>query len=69
MLANRRALYGNEFALCGSMGQRSWYIVRVACLIKANVPHGVTRVPEIDEHEPAFCHAQALATGSTLRMV
>ena len=43
-------------ALRSSMGQRSGHIVRVARLIKANVPHHVTRVPEVDEHEPAFCH-------------
>jgi hypothetical protein len=39
------------------MGQPSGHIVRVAGLIKPNVPHHVTRVPEIDERELAFCHA------------
>jgi hypothetical protein len=47
-------LYGNEFAPCSSMGQRSGQVIRVARLIEANVPHHVTRVPEIDEHEAAF---------------
>ena len=52
-----RSLYGNEFALRGSMGKSPRHIVRVACLIKANMPQRVTRVPEIYEHEAAFCHA------------
>jgi hypothetical protein len=33
-------------------------LLRVACLIKANVPHHVTCVPEIDEHETTFRHDQ-----------
>src|SRR5262249_23646937 len=49
-------LYGNEFALHGSMAKRPRHIVRVACLIKANMPQRVTRVPEVYEHEAAFCH-------------
>jgi len=52
-----RSLYGNEFALRGSMGKSPRHIVRVARLIKANMPQRVTRVPEIYEHEAAFCHA------------
>src|SRR6516225_3105506 len=39
-------LYGNEFAFRGSMGKSPRHIVRVACLIKANMPQRVTRVPE-----------------------
>src|SRR6516225_3950978 len=52
-----RLLYGNEFALRGGMGKSSRHVVRVACLIKANMPQRVPRVPEVDEHEAAFCHA------------
>src|SRR5215831_7033951 len=33
------------------------HIVRVACLIKADIPKRFTRVPEVYEHEAAFCHA------------
>src|SRR6516165_1902201 len=50
-------LYGNEFALRGSMGKGPRHIVRVACLIQANMRQRVTRVPEVYEHEAAFCHA------------
>ena len=49
-------LYGNEFALHGSMGKSPRHIARVACLLKANMPQRVTRVPEVYEHEAAFCH-------------
>src|SRR6516225_4298990 len=35
-------LYRNEFALRGSMGKSPRHIVRVACLIKANMPQRVT---------------------------
>ena len=48
-----RLLYGNEFALRGSMRKRPRHIVRVARLIKANMPQRVTRVPEVYEHEAA----------------
>ena len=37
-------LYGNQLTLRGSMSQRSGHIVRVACLIKADMPHYVARV-------------------------
>jgi hypothetical protein len=41
----------------GRLGrQLKGHVVRVANLIKANVPQHVARVPEIDEHEPALCH-------------
>ena len=56
----RGLLQGNEVALRNSMGQRSGQVVRVACLIEANMPHRVSRIPEIDEHEPAFCHMAKL---------
>ena len=64
-------LYGNEFALRGSMGKRPRHIVGVARLIKANMTQRVTRVPEVYEHEAAFCHAPhkiefQLGTGSRL---
>src|SRR6516165_5063268 len=49
--------YGYEFALRGGMGESPRHIVRVACLIKANMPQRVTRVPEVYEHEAALCHA------------
>src|SRR6516225_789586 len=52
-----RLLYGNKFALRGSMGKSPRHIVRVARLIKANMTQRVTRVPEVYEHEAAFCHA------------
>src|SRR6516164_1088994 len=52
-----RLLYGNKFALRGSMGKSPRHIVRVARLIKANMTQRVTRVPEIYEHEAAFCHS------------
>src|SRR6516225_5349102 len=52
-----RMLYGDEFALRGSMGKSPRHIVRVACLIKADMPKRVTRVPEVYEHEAAFCHS------------
>src|SRR6516165_8775221 len=48
--------YGNEFPLRGSMGESPRHIVRAACLIKANMPQRVTRVPEVYEHEAAFRH-------------
>ena len=42
-----RLLYGNEFAFRGSVGKSPRHIVRVACLVKANMPQRVTRVPEV----------------------
>jgi hypothetical protein len=51
---------GNKVALRSSMGQRWGHIVSVARLIKADVPQRVTRVPEVDEYKPAYCHAHAL---------
>jgi hypothetical protein len=59
--------YGNEIPLRSGVGQGLGHVVRVARLIKANVPDYVIRVPEIDEHEPAFSHAQPPA--STFRIV
>ena len=56
-----------QFALHGGMGQCSEHIVRVARLIKANVPHHVTRVPEIDEHEAAYCHGPFRVAQGILR--
>jgi hypothetical protein len=50
-------LYGNEFAPRGSMGQRPGHVAHVACLIEPGMPHRVTGISEIDEHEPAFCYA------------
>jgi hypothetical protein len=47
-------LYGNQLTLRGSVGQHSGHIVRVACLIEANVAHHVIRVSEVDEDEAAF---------------
>src|SRR4029077_14308527 len=41
------------------MGQRWGHIVSVARLIKTDVPQRVTRVPEVDEYKPAYCHAHA----------
>ena len=32
-------------------------------LIKADVPQRVTRVPEVDEYKPAYCHAHVLSLG------
>ena len=42
-----------------SMGQRWAHIVSVTRLIKGDVPQRVTRVPEVDEYKPAYCHARA----------
>src|SRR6516165_5197377 len=55
--SNRPVALRNEFALRGSMGQSPRQIVRVARLIKANMPQRVTRVSEVYKHEAAFCHA------------
>jgi len=70
-------LYRNEFALRGSMGKSPRHIVRVACLIKANMPQRVPRVPEVREHETALCHPevccpsapQVLSLGSTKTVI
>jgi hypothetical protein len=51
----RSTATSSRFAAAWS--QSPGHIVGVARLIKANVPRHVTRVCEIDEHEPAFCHA------------
>jgi hypothetical protein len=50
---------GSKAALRSSMGQRWGHIVSVARLIKADAPQRVTRVPEVDEYKPAYCHAHA----------
>jgi acyl-CoA synthetase (AMP-forming)/AMP-acid ligase II len=53
-----RPLCGNEFALCGGMGETPTHGVCAARLIKANMSHDIICVPEVHKHEPALCHAR-----------
>src|ERR1700730_5241633 len=58
-----RSLRGNEFALCGSVGEAPTHGVCAARLIKANMSKDVICVPEVHKHEPAFCYCSP-STGS-----
>ena len=65
----RSTATSSRFAAAWS--QSPGHIVGVARLIKANMTQRVTRVPEVYEHEAAFCHAPhkiefQLGTGSRL---
>src|ERR1700731_880375 len=52
-----RLLRGNEFAICGSMGETPTHGVCAARIIKADMPNDIGCVPEVHKYEPAFCHA------------
>jgi hypothetical protein len=52
-----RPLRGNEFALCGGVGETLTHGGCAARLIEADMSHDIICVPEVYKDEPAFCHA------------